>query len=534
MRRIYFCTIGIALFSFISLRAPDASEANSVEITNAQALIEKWGIQPYLQANTNQVNETQIKVAVLDNGFAPYDQVKALLPESTEIIYGPKKSSDTSPHGLRMAQILWALTGKNQKNIKFFLVHSNGFTNFKAAVDFVIKNKIDIVLYSSVWPIGANFDGTGLINGVVKKATEAGVIWINAAGDYHKRVYEGQIVPQLQSQSLILNQGDRDYLRFQNVGTDNTITVTLSWNDFFEDDNGATQKDLDLYVFNSEGDLVGSSERLQDGDTEGGNASAQIESYAFEKVILKNPEKGEYRIKVGRKGGNFVATDRYRVLIHTENYKDVYFQDHTERGEIFSPADLGDVITVSDIDADSSVDSRIDPSAKPDLFIPDAVVHFSDNKSARSSSVAAAMFAGIVSVLKFTSPKLTSLQLRRYVQSLTHKPADMDHFKVIDPHKIDSKVRRFVPPEAVVFLAPDGHFLIGTREDPSSLPFFRNTQVYRHSPDEILVADPVRNTAFTVSAYFRNRIRSTDIEFRQVTGASKNWVTPSELTLKGL
>src|SRR4051812_8423562 len=86
---------------------------------------------------------SQIKVAILDNSFGGFQAGKGILPDSAELIEGPLKYPSSSAHGLGMAQILWAVTGQSANAPKIYLVNSNGFTNFKAAVDFVIANKID-------------------------------------------------------------------------------------------------------------------------------------------------------------------------------------------------------------------------------------------------------------------------------------------------------------------------------------------------------------------------------------------------------
>src|SRR4051812_42587892 len=69
-----------------------------------------------------------IKVAVLDSGFQGFDPATGILPPDAELIEKYSATSDgnalePSSHGLYMAQIIWALTGKKPSGPKFYLLN---------------------------------------------------------------------------------------------------------------------------------------------------------------------------------------------------------------------------------------------------------------------------------------------------------------------------------------------------------------------------------------------------------------------------
>src|SRR5690606_5675186 len=112
-----------------------------------------------------------LRVAVLDKGFEGYAaEIGKSLPQKIVYMAGPVAAPADMKveHGFRMAQILSDLmtdSGQDTSAIaELRLYNVYGFSNFKAAIADIIKNKIDLVLYSEVWEFGNNFDGRGFIN----------------------------------------------------------------------------------------------------------------------------------------------------------------------------------------------------------------------------------------------------------------------------------------------------------------------------------------------------------------------------------
>ncbi len=159
---------------FFLLLSLSSSAWAATEVRDWAKLRERFGLRRYYR------QDSRLKIAILDNGFLGFDPKKQLLPNSAELI--PSASGIPplpSSHGLAMAQILWSMTAKDEAGPHFYLLNTNGFTNLKAAIQFVVDQGIHIVLYSQVWTFGGNLDGTGFINALVQRALDAGVIWID-------------------------------------------------------------------------------------------------------------------------------------------------------------------------------------------------------------------------------------------------------------------------------------------------------------------------------------------------------------------
>src|SRR5262249_54710769 len=155
------------------------------------------------------------------------------------------------------------------------------------------------------------------------------ILWINAAGNYGSHVYNGP-VRVLRDGYLRLRDGsDVAALRFRNRLDENTITVTLTWNDYREEEDAGTDKDLDLLIEDWAGRRVGAGEKVQ---AAGARDPARDESRTpRERVVLAAPPAGPelatdpeytYRIRVRAKKGKFTADDRIRILLTASH--DVY------------------------------------------------------------------------------------------------------------------------------------------------------------------------------------------------------------------
>ena len=66
----------------------------------------------------------------------------------------------------------------------------------------MVRERVDVVLYSQVWTFGSDFDGTGFINAQVSRALASGAIWINAAGNFGGAVYQGAVLGDRRGEML--------------------------------------------------------------------------------------------------------------------------------------------------------------------------------------------------------------------------------------------------------------------------------------------------------------------------------------------
>ncbi len=444
----------IVLFFVVSSLLGVSAQA---ELLNVSETRRQLGLDIYPLYN----DLSQVKIAVLDNGFTGFKADGKVLPRNSELIAGPKNDFMQTVHGLGMAQIVWELSGKQELGPKFYLINSNGFTNLKAAIDFVIQNKIQIVLYSQVWPFGSNFDGKGLIDNEVTRATQAGVIWVNAAGNHRNKVF---------SQKVLSAESRKD-LRFVNTKDENTVTVTLSWSDFGDNENYSTNKDLDLQIVDSEGNVVGSSELIQRGEAPTEGAGSKLSSFPRESILLKNLDRGEYRIRIRRQSDNFTAQDRLKILLVAEKSESVNFKDRTPGEEILAPADHAEVLTVGDLSPISSLGPTADGRDKPEILLEAANADFSNGNQYGGSSTAAAFFAAVVVSMKAQWAHMTVQHIRNYLKK-NIQFAIPPNYNTVSKSQMDAISRRFVPERAQVAQHPNGRWVVFTAEDPKDLSIF--------------------------------------------------------------
>src|SRR5439155_8716732 len=116
-----------------------------------------------------------------------------------------------------------------------------------------------VILFSGTFEGGGNYDGRGSINAAVDEATSAGIIWVNAAGNSGGAVFNGPVVVNPDGHLRFRTGTDPTALRFTNRFDENTVTVTLTWNDYRDTEDAGTEKDLDLFIEDASGRVVGSS-----------------------------------------------------------------------------------------------------------------------------------------------------------------------------------------------------------------------------------------------------------------------------------
>lgn len=497
------------LFPLWVVAAQSVAYAGS-ELLYPREIRQQLGLERY----STDRDWSRLKIAVLDNGFAGFIADGDTLPVSAELIPGPQNDFAPTSHGLGMAQIVWALTGKTPQGPKFYLINANGYTNFKAAIDVVIQKQVDVVLYSQVWPFGSNFNGQGLIDQEVSRATRTGVIWVNAAGNYGKMVFNQKVLKV------------SNFLRFTNRWDENTVHLTLSWNDF-AGEAYTTNKDLNLYVYDANGKQVGASELIQRGEapSEGGNP--QLSSYPREAITLRGLARGDYRVEIRRQSQNFVSSDHLRLILRSEKAEGVVFLDRTLGEEVMPPADHPEVLTVGDLSEISSVGPTLDGREKPEILLKQAVADFSNGSRFGGSSVAAAFFAAVVATLKDYRPDLTQQRLRDYAESLrrVQLPPGMTP---VPRSQLDPAYRRLVPENAVVATHPYQRWVVFTQEDPLNLPFFRGVreQCGPLMGNYILAALPYENRWGCFYPYQDPQIRHPWMEFRLGSVRSPLWRTP--------
>jgi hypothetical protein len=373
---------------------------------------QELGFEAWRLLGLGSRQERQVKIAVLDKGFQGWsEQAGRTLPENVEHFEGPiaaDKETIETPHGRLMAEILSSLLWGSAKTsnykegpaFKLSLYNVAGFTNFKSAIDSIIKDKVDIVLYSEVWELGGNSDGQGFINKEVTRAIRSGVLWINAAGNFSGRTYNGGIEVgtddwlKLPNQNSALEINCRPLKEVENCN----LRLVLTWNDFKDDTEKGTSKDLDLVLMD---DLLNVKAVSQLKQTQAeGEAKAGESKYPRESLSIEIP-KGKYFVKVKSRSKTWTSRDRLRITADG----DFLDMPKSTTGEtLLNPADNVNAVTVGAWDSDRS--SRSFQRGKPEILAPSSVKD-QKGKEFRGSSNAAAMVAAAAVLLKSHYPQMT-------------------------------------------------------------------------------------------------------------------------------
>ncbi len=378
----------------------DLPEGDSY-LTNLQTLIEATNLSAYHKLGQHGQNLT---IAILDNGFAGLNHsIGNRLPPDTTLVKPPVDQMQDTTHGLKLAEIVYAMaTGKasyaaDVPGPRMLLLNTDGFTNLQAAVATVIAEKADIVLYAQVWQYGGNFDGKGFINAEINKATAAGILWINAAGNLGQTTFNASVIDSSGDASQVVLPYAGRYVRFTVARDQTPVTAVLSWNDFQDTKEYITAQDLDLIIEDEAHHVVGSSRLHQTGVAPDPLATPDLlySAHAREQIstILN---VGTYYARIEDHSHNFNAASVLRLSIDGENLR---LLDLSGGNTLGIPADNATVLTVgaSDVDFSGAQVDSAGKTIKPEAQITSSVV-FSDGESHVGTSSASAIVAGALAV----------------------------------------------------------------------------------------------------------------------------------------
>jgi hypothetical protein len=370
----------------------------------------------------------RVRIAVLDNSFFGYQtEIGKRLPADTQYFPGVTSDADRfedkSMHGLFMAILIHQIVLKSgcPADYQLSLFNSNGLTKFTDAVNSVIRDGYDIVLYSQVWEYGGNGDSRGFINAIVNKALDAGILWINAAGNFGRLMRIAPVEP-------IANSGG-DWVRFSagngkwtdgvklrcKAEKDKTcpMRIVLTWNDFKDNPDIGTDKDLDLYLVDTYGEVRESSTFRQSLEPDANDPTARLFPREF---LTRMALPGEYQIKVKIKSKNFTPTDRLRI---TASGAGIEMPDPSIGETMLPPADNPRVLDVGALDdPGTSISKKMN---RPDVFLP-SVILLKDGSTPFSTSVAAAVAAGMSVLYLGTGVEKTKSAVLPKLRALTRQP----------------------------------------------------------------------------------------------------------------
>ena len=343
-----------------------------------------------------------VTIAILDNGFVGLDKAKGVtVPPDVSIEPIHSGEMGKSIHGTKLLEIAYAVATGSPKydpklpspDFKLF-VTSGAYDNLNSSVARLVEMKNSnpskplIVLYAQNWEWGGNLNEggyTGFIDYLAKYATDAGIIWVNSAGNAGQATYIDTV--SLDEKGNLKLPVDGKYLEFE-VTQRTTVKMTLGWNDFRNNFyTYRTPYDLDLILEDAEGNIKGESTKIQDGQDHGDDKSYSRHAREMLKGTL-NP--GTYRIRASARTDFYEGAKFWFVA----SGQGVFLKQKSQENTVFMPAHLESVVAVGASDVDFggfSIEDGV--TTKPDIFCP-SQMFFDSARPIQGTSTATAVCVG--------------------------------------------------------------------------------------------------------------------------------------------
>ena len=359
-----------------------------------------------------------VRVAVIDPGFGDHEEALADLGEPVrgQSFRADGSLGQSSRHGLRAARIVRELAPRAE----LLLLAFSSTSELADAVEYAIEEGVDVISFSVGFVHNGPGDGSGRVNAIVDRATEAGVLWTTAAGNWAEQHWSG-----------LFSDGDGDgvhefgperVLNGRVFRAGDLISVSLRW----DDEWGAACSDYDLELFGPDGSLVQASRRIQDcydDPIEGLSVLATVDGRYSARIVLapgasEDPPDAAHTLSLLLLG----SPDRGGSL-------DLFEQD----GSLAQPADHPAAVAVGALDSSGEVarfSSRgptADERTKPDLLAPVVLTSADGGRTLfGGTSAAAPLVAAVAALLIEAQPDISREALAADLLARARPPAAGD------------------------------------------------------------------------------------------------------------
>ena len=195
-----------------------------------------------------------IRIGILDLGFAGYENLLGReLPEQVTIqSFGSVDPSEV--HGLACAEIVHEIA----PGAELYLAWYDGSdASMGAAVEWLQSQGVHIISHSAGGLAGPR-DGSGWDARLVDRLASEGVIWCNSSGNEAQRHYRG-VFTDMDGDGIHEFVSDIEAMPLY---SDNYVYVVLNWEDNWQ----AARQDYDLFLLDSNGNRLASSQNYQAGE----------------------------------------------------------------------------------------------------------------------------------------------------------------------------------------------------------------------------------------------------------------------------
>ncbi|MFB3908553.1 MAG: S8 family serine peptidase [Candidatus Eisenbacteria bacterium] len=340
----------------------------------------------------------EARVGVIDLGFAGYESLLGTeLPfdvVARSFYRSPSGNGDITGDGENHGTACAELVADVAPGARLYLANVESPVDLKAAVDWMIEEKVSVISHSVGWYFGS-MDGRGPINDVAESAAKAGIVWVNAAGNEAER-HTWTIAADQDGDGVLEFDGAGDETLDFSIRFDHPdLTLALLW------DRWPLSGDLGLQI-----DIVDA------GGTVLASSDAEFAGYpyAFRYVSWRSesPPQAVYA-RVRRERGSLEGVTMHVFRIGSGTRMDEHMR--TDRS-LLVPADTPSVIAVGAVDwRTESLDSYSSRGAedaaepKPEIVAPVGVSTKTYGRSGfRGTSAAAPHVSGAAALLASSGP----------------------------------------------------------------------------------------------------------------------------------
>lgn len=346
-----------------------------------------------------------VKFAVLDTGFAGYEgSLGGALPGQViaRSFRADRSMDGAGDHGRRAAEV----ASRIAPGAALYLVAFSTVTELSAAVDYLIAERVDVVSFSLGYVHNGPGDGTGSVARIVTRATDAGIAWAVAAGNWAQQHWSGSFRDDNRDAVHEFRPGVQQLTHAFSAG--DLITFSVRWDDPW----GAACSDYDLELFGPDGSLVSASRDVQscDGDP-------------VEDLQVLATQGGAYAVRVVR--ANAATATRLDVVVIGSPDRAAPLSIFVPAGSLAVPADHPAVVTVGALTtalvrSEAPYSSRgptTDGRAKPNILAPAGLGGSVAGEAFAGTSAAAPDVAGAMALIKEAIPGLDRDRLAAELQA---------------------------------------------------------------------------------------------------------------------